>query len=375
MRRLLAWPGTFPGIVAALALAGCASDGHVRMAPVAAPGTPQARHPVVDGRLPAMPAAGSGRGGYYLDDGPGENPPPGLYDVPDPIVKSEVPSRYGNRPYVVFGKTYTPIDGSSSFVQRGVASWYGKKFHGQRTSSGEPYDMYQMSAAHPTLPIPSYARVTSVESGKSVVVRINDRGPFHASRIIDVSYTAALKLGLLGKGSHEVQVERLLPDDPANRATTRRNAPLAAPLATMPRQPTSAQVAAFADAGTANTLVSAPVTTGAVVTLTPAAVAGSAGSAGSTGSTGSTASAASPDGFYLQLGAFSQLANAAEVRARVLATGVVSLVDIVQAGALHRLFGGPFTTREEAMKAAAALPAGLAVKALVVRRSGAPSAN
>ncbi|WP_426111763.1 septal ring lytic transglycosylase RlpA family protein [Massilia sp. PWRC2] len=387
MSRALPPVAAIIGVVA-LVLSGCASDGRIKMAPVAAPATPSARHPALDPRLPVMPSAGSGRGGYYLDDGPGDNPPPGLYDVPDPIVKSELPSRYGNRPYVVFGKTYTPLGVDSTFSQRGVASWYGKKFHGQRTSSGEPYDMYQMSAAHPTLPIPSYARVTSLETGKSVVVRVNDRGPFHSSRIIDVSYTAALKLGLLGKGSHEVQVERLLPDDPARRASTRRNAPEPEALATMPRQPSSVQVAAFGEAAP-STLVSAPVAMAQVQTMAPAVVSsGSAGSTGSSSSTSSTSSISSTsstssaagtgsaaDGFYLQLGAFSQAANAAEARARVLATGVVSVVDIVQAGALHRLFGGPFASREEAQKAAAALPAGLAVKALVVRRTSTAPVN
>jgi len=344
--------------LAALALGGCASDGHMRLSPFPAPKTPVAKHPNVDPRLPVMPAAGSGRGGYYLDDGPGDNPPPGLYDVPDPIVKSELLSRYGNKPYVVFGKTYTPLDGSSPFVQRGVASWYGKKFHGQRTSSGEPYDMYQMSAAHPTLPIPSFARVTSIETGKSVVVRVNDRGPFHSSRIIDVSYTAALKLGLLGKGSHEVEVERLLPEDPARIATQRRNAPAPVALASLP-----AVIPAMASADAS--LVSAPVSmsaAGDIVAIGPAegAAAGAA-----------LRPAVAVDGFYLQLGAFSQAANAAEARARVLATGIVSLVEIVQAGSLHKLFGGPFATREDALKAAGALPAGLAIKALVVKRSSA----
>jgi rare lipoprotein A len=348
----------FACALAAAVLAGCASDGHVRMSPFPAPKTPVARHPSIDPRLPGTPAAGSGKGGYYLDDGPGDNIPPGLADLPDPIVRNDPMSKYGNRPYVVFGKTYTPLGADATFVQRGTASWYGKKFHGQRTSSGETYDMFQMTAAHPTLPIPSYARVTSLESGKSVVVRVNDRGPFHSSRIIDVSYTAALKLGLLGKGSHEVEVERLLPEDPARIATVRRNAPLApAPVLVASTEP----------------MVTAPV-------FMPAVLSSKQGNAdvaltdAVTEPAGMPLPAAAPaDGFYLQLGAFSQPANAAEARAKVLATGIVSLVEIVQAGGLHRLFGGPFTTREEALKAAAALPPGLVIKALVVRRSGGSS--
>jgi rare lipoprotein A len=113
----------------------------------------------------------------------------------------------------VFGTSYTPLASVQSFKQRGRASWYGRRFHGQRTSSGERYDMYGMTAAHPTLPIPSYARVTSLENGKSVVVRINDRGPFHASRVIDLSYTAAYKLGFVAAGSAEVELESVIPGE------------------------------------------------------------------------------------------------------------------------------------------------------------------
>jgi rare lipoprotein A len=121
---------------------------------------------------PELPKAGSGRGGYYQDDGPGDAPPANLQDVPDAVVRAEPYSRYANRPYVVFGKKYTPMLDEQPFVQRGLSSWYGKKFHGQKTSSGELYDMYKMTAAHPTLPIPSYARITINDTGKQVVVRI-----------------------------------------------------------------------------------------------------------------------------------------------------------------------------------------------------------
>ena len=162
-------------------------------------------------RGPSMPAAGSGRGGYYQDDGPGDNPPANLLAIPDAEPKLEPIYPGASKPYVVFGKTYTPIGLDAPLTQRGTGSWYGKKFHGQKTSSGERYDMYKMTAAHPTMPLPSYARVTNLSNGKQVIVRVNDRGPFHSSRIIDLSYTAALRLGYLGKGSTELQVERLLP--------------------------------------------------------------------------------------------------------------------------------------------------------------------
>ena len=125
---------------------------------------------------PVLPAAGSGRGGYYKDDGPGDDIPEGLENLPDAEPRVEPYANRGNKPYVVFGKQYVPISDERPFKQRGRGSWYGKKFHGQKTSSGEPYDMYQMTAAHPTLPIPSYARVTNLSNGRQVIVRVNDRG-------------------------------------------------------------------------------------------------------------------------------------------------------------------------------------------------------
>ena len=118
-------------------------------------------------------------GKYYLDDGPPASVPDNLSSVPDAVPKEEPFHKFANRPYTVMGRTYVPIVNKERTVQRGIASWYGKKFHGQRTSSGEIYDMFAMTAAHPTFPIPSYARVTNVKNGRSVIVRINDRGPFH----------------------------------------------------------------------------------------------------------------------------------------------------------------------------------------------------
>ena len=304
-----------PVALAALLLAGC--GGLAPQAHLPAPAGNGAPHPKADPHVQVMPAAGSGRGGYYLDDGPGEHPPANLGDVPDAVVTAEPLAKNANRPYVVFGKTYTPIAADAPFAQRGVATWYGRKFHGKRTSSGEPYDMYKMTAAHPTLPIPSYARVTSVASGQSVIVRINDRGPFHSSRIVDVSYTAALKLGLLAKGSHEVELERLVPGVAARSANAMRTAPVDLP-----------ELAPFAP----------PRTSVA-------------------------------DGFYLQLGAYSRADKAGEVRARVLASGAVDLIEVVQSGAVHRLYGGPFDSRDEAQRAGRALPPALAIKPIVVRRT------
>ena len=148
------------------------------------------------------------KGGYYKDDGPGEKPPA---QVADAVPRAEPLHKFANRPYRAMGREYVPMTSLQPFRQRGVASWYGKRYHGQKTSSGEVYDMYAMSAAHPTLPIPSYARVTNLANGKSVVVRINDRGPFLHGRVIDLSYAAAHKLGYIGAGQAQVEVESIIP--------------------------------------------------------------------------------------------------------------------------------------------------------------------
>ncbi len=146
---------------------------------------------------------------YYSDDGPPEVVPDNLASIPNAVPRDEPFHRYANRPYTVFGHTYVPVVNKDPFKQRGIASWYGKKFHGQKTASGEPYDMFAMTAAHPTFPIPGYARVTNLKSGQWVVVRINDRGPFHSNRVIDLSFAAASKIGVANAGSGMVEVERV----------------------------------------------------------------------------------------------------------------------------------------------------------------------
>jgi rare lipoprotein A len=148
-------------------------------------------------------------GGYYKDDGPGDNAK--LASIPDAVPRAEPLHRYANRPYEAMGRKYVPLTRVGIYKQRGTASWYGKRFHGSPTSSGEKYDMYRMSAAHPILPIPSYARVTNLANGRSVVVRVNDRGPFHAGRAIDLSYAAAYRLGYIGHGSAQVEIEQIVP--------------------------------------------------------------------------------------------------------------------------------------------------------------------
>jgi rare lipoprotein A len=147
--------------------------------------------------------------------------PSTAHDMPDAVPVAEPRSRYGNpKTYEVMGERYFVLDSAAGYKESGRASWYGTKFHGKRTSSGEPYDMYQMTAAHKTLPLPTYVRVTRKSNGRSVVVRVNDRGPFHAGRVIDLSYAAAARLDLLKEGSAEVEVEALEPATMPARAPT-----------------------------------------------------------------------------------------------------------------------------------------------------------
>lgn len=151
----------------------------------------------------------SKRGGYYQSDGPPERAPTDIASTPDATPKVEPLLPRVNRPYIALGRNYTPLTTDVPFRERGIASWYGKQFHGNRTASGEIYDMYAMTAAHPTLPIPSYVRVTAVRTGQSIVVRVNDRGPFKSDRVIDLSYAAASRLGIVESGTGSVDIERI----------------------------------------------------------------------------------------------------------------------------------------------------------------------
>ncbi|MCS7100751.1 MAG: septal ring lytic transglycosylase RlpA family protein [Burkholderiaceae bacterium] len=153
------------------------------------------------------------RGAFYQDDGPPDRVPVDLAQVPDAQPRVEPFHPYANRPYQALGRWYTPMTEDRPYRARGLASWYGRQFHGARTASGEIYDMFAMTAAHPTLPIPSYARVTHLANGASVVVRVNDRGPFKEGRLIDLSDAAAVRLGLAAAGTGLVEVERLTFDD------------------------------------------------------------------------------------------------------------------------------------------------------------------
>jgi len=192
----------------------------------------------------------SKRSVYYQDDGPPDRAPADLADAADAVPRVEPLNPRANRPYTALGRSYTPMTADVPFRQKGAASWYGRQFHGNRTASGEIYDMFAMTAAHPTLPIPSYVRVTNPRNGRSVIVRVNDRGPFKDGRIIDLSYGAATRLGMAAAGTGEVEIERLTF---AQIASGEWQAPSAtAPASDTPRW--SVQVGAFSQQASAEDL-------------------------------------------------------------------------------------------------------------------------
>jgi rare lipoprotein A len=259
------------------------------------------------------------------------------------------------------------------FTERGLASWYGRKFQGRRTSSGEPYDMFAMTAAHPTLPIPSYARVRNPANGREVVVRVNDRGPFHAGRIIDLSYTAALKLDLL-RGVAPVEVERITFDE--IRAGTWRRAPDDARYA---RQSPSGGVAAVV-VPTASTAAVAASADEMRVARTPPPAAMAVAPVVQTGADVATAARSTPQaagvtaspsrGYWVQLGAFRERAGALDFQRQVadaLAWISPHLV-VVDDAALFRLQAGPYPTREEARGAADGVRSALSLVPVIVER-------
>ncbi len=324
----------------------------------AANGPPE---PIV--RLPAIVAVRLGRGlllatlivlagcasrtgGYYKDDGPGSHIPANIDAIPDAVPHVELHAAANLRPYSVFGVRYTPIAEDQSYREEGVASWYGRKFHGEKTANGETYDMYAMTAAHPTLPIPSYARVTRVATGRSIIVRINDRGPFHSSRIIDLSYVAAAKLGLIGPGSGRVVVQAITNADilagryPAPPTVATTASPAAAPARTSAvadQVPVSAQTP---EPELAQTLAlfrqpAAPVRQMAAAGPEPPGA----------------------GGIYLQFGAFSSAENA-NALARRINTQAATLpepVSVVYQAPLYKVRLGPYVSRSQATHSAASL--------------------
>lgn len=287
-------------VAAALTACGSSPPRSTSSVPSASPGS-------------AARPAPQGSSKYYSDDGPAAQTPANLDEIPDAVPKLEPLHRFANRPYTVLGQDFVPATSLRPYKERGVASWYGRKFHGQKTSIGETYDMFAMTAAHPTLPLPSYARVTNASTGKSVVVRVNDRGPFLHGRVIDLSYAAAHRVGIAARGSGEVLVEAIIPgDSPALVAAT----PLP-PVATGPEQ---------------------------VAVVTPAYP------------PPTTVGAAPPGaaGFAVQLGAFQNYANAQSFLAHVQGQLASAQVEpkVRETRGMYRVYVGPYADRDEARRVA-----------------------
>lgn len=280
-------------------------------------------------------------GGYYQNDGPPARVPADLAKVPDAVPRVEPLHPYANRPYVALGRTYTPLAADVPFRQRGYASWYGRQFHGNRTSSGEIYDMFAMTAAHPTLPIPSYARVTRVKNGASVIVRINDRGPFKDDRIIDLSYAAANRLGIADAGTGEVEVERLTNADIASGRCCQRTQVATAPAPVSAPAPEPEPVATALPIAAADASSGAPLPEIAPAPLPPAP----------------TATAPNETRWSVQLGAFAQAANAESLRDRIAqelarnATGgdAVDQPRVERHGSIFRVLIGDLVDRAAAL--------------------------
>lgn len=321
-------------IAAAIAVAGCGTT-------TPRSGTGIDRAPTTASAPPAV--ATPRGGGYYLDDGPGDNPPPDLDRVPDAVPRPEPLHRGALRPYTVMGRNYTPMTSLAPYKARGIASWYGRRYHGKPTSTGEAYDMYGMTAAHPVLPLPSYARVTNVRNGRSVVVRINDRGPFLGDRLIDLSYTAAYRLGVLSGGSGLVEVETITPD---------MYATYAAPRTAAPPDP-AARVAADE---TIAALSAVPAVSGAPTDIFVLA----------------SASPETPpaSGVFLQLGAFGSRENAESYLSRVRAQvgELTERLQLLLRDGYYRVHAGPYDTTTQARAAADRLMQALGMRPLLVNR-------
>jgi rare lipoprotein A len=367
--------------VATATLAACSSAPTRREAPIEK--QTRTERPAQTAKAPASPGAGGTfrrGGGYYLDDGPGDNPPPNLDAVPDAVPQWEPLKPGAMRPYVVMGQTYTPMTELQPYKARGTASWYGRRYHGKQTSSGEVYDMYSMSAAHPVLPIPSYVRVTNVASGKSVIVRVNDRGPFIDSRLIDLSYTAAYKLGVLAGGSAVVEVESILPDASGPRGTAYAKAPSPPPapptiaLATSrPSGPSVAELAnapdpilAIAAAATEAQPIAAPLSEPTPQSAPPATTVTT-----TVATTTVTRGALAPsNAVYLQLGAFGSRENAESylARAKVQVDWLTQMLHLVPRDGMYRVQAGPYASAAEARQAAERVAIALGMRPVVVTR-------
>ncbi|MDB5985250.1 MAG: rare lipoprotein [Nevskia sp.] len=305
------------------------------------PARPKARTPTRVVRSPTSPPSAISPSRPDQDGLPSAAEiPPDIAAMPDAVPRYEPRSTFGNPDsYEVYGERYIVLNDFANFKERGIASWYGKKFHGKNTSSGEPYDMFLMTAAHKTLPIPCYVRVTNLSNQRSAIVRVNDRGPFHSDRIIDLSYVAALKLGVIGEGSAPVEIEALTPPGPGSPSpmlTAQAAAPAPAPV-------TQSMTALPPKPATITMPPPAP-TTAAVPITNPATVAAIA-----SGSTSVPAAMIpnyfSADAHWLQAGAFLDAVNATTLRDQLNGMGIGNVQLKVQPRggvALHRVLIGPF---------------------------------
>jgi rare lipoprotein A len=313
-------------VMAVVALAACSTTAEKQKEPAETPDKTAAATARPDAKPAAKPPATGPRGGaYYLDDGPGDNPPADLDKIPDAVPKIEPINRGTARPYTVMGRTYVPMTGLAPYRARGIATWYGRRYHGVKTSSGEPYDMYAMTAAHTILPIPSYVRVTNPATGTSVIVRINDRGPFVGDRLIDLSYTAAYKLGLLANGSGLVEVESIVPGgDGTAAAPPQTDAPVVISV-TRTETPSGQPVV--------------PMTS-------------------------------ERGGLYIQLGAFGAQDNADNYLARLKAQldWLAPQLHVYPRDGLYRIHAGPFASQADARAAADRISQALGIKAMVLAR-------
>ena len=351
-RAVAPWAVAWVVALAAALLVGCAAG--PKRAP-SAPATPGSQHTAPP---TAQPADSPGR------DGPEANPPPDLDRVPDAEPKLE-PIRSGgpNKPYDLLGKNYVPITRDAPFTERGLASWYGRKFHGRRTASGEVYNMYAMTAAHPTLPIPSYARIRNPANGREVLVRINDRGPFHPGRIVDLSYTAALKLDTL-RGVAPVELQRITFDDIRTGAWRRDRGtepqppfePVMAAVSAVPAEP-AAPAAPAASAAPAD-----PPPRPVEIAAAPLAPVADAPPA--------RAFTAPARGFWVQLGAFRARDGAEGFQQRVATEldWLSPLLAVFDDTPMFRLQAGPYPRREQARSVAERVRGALQLVPVIVER-------
>ena len=301
-------------------------------------------------------------------DGPEAKVPPDLARVPDAQPQVE-PIRPGgpNKPYEVLGKDYTPQRDDSPLTERGLASWYGRKFQGKRTASGEVYNMYAMTAAHKTMPIPSYARVRNPANGREVIVRVNDRGPFHPGRVIDLSYTAAMKLGVLN-GVAPVEVERITFEQ-IRTGSWRRDGGATEVAAAPAPAPAPASVVAAPLPTPLPAAVSTPLPVTVAAVPVPELPAASAPDA-PIDPKPSRAFTAAAQGFWVQLGAFKQRDGAEQFQRRVSGEldWLAPLLAVFSEPSIFRLQAGPYPSRNEAQEAAGRIREALKLVPLIVER-------